>query len=88
MKLPRKYKPKVLRKETVTPKRTRYAIAIEHKKDEFGFNHGPFKKLIEALEIVPEENNSVIFKLYSDGNSKILYKWKNDTWVWYSHYKE
>ncbi len=58
-----------------------YAIAVEHRPNEFGFVDGPTPDLDSLLSTCGEKN-AVIFRLYKHTALQPLYKWNNQTCKW------
>ena len=50
--------------------------------ESYGMTHGPTVDEIEMLEIVPEAENSFIFRFNSDWTEDCLWKWAGDRWVY------
>lgn len=77
--------PKALRKKREQKREVRYAIGYivhpENPQETLGMYHGPFLKLVDALEIVPELDNSFIIKFCKDYTQKKLYRWEDDKWM-------
>lgn len=57
-----------------------YAVT-KHWRTPGSFEHGPFKEEAEALEMVGDNNDSVIVRIISAGKSEIVWRWRYDRWV-------
>ena len=80
----KEYQPKSLRRRNEIERKPRelaYAIGVEEFEGKIGMTHGPFKNLIDALEIVPDEELSVVVRFNADYTDDIIYRWKDDRWI-------
>ena len=78
--MPKTYKPRSLRQKEKTQEEA-WVICVSEKVSESGATDGPFSTEIEALNTVPEYDNSHIVHFFKDGSHEI-------TWLWIAANKE
>lgn len=81
--LPDEYIPSSLRPVREERKETIYACAYQHKPGSFGLYAGPYQKVKDALETVPDQPycNPCIVIMRKDGTDDVLYHWAGHKWV-------
>lgn len=91
MKLPKRYIPKSLRKESKFSfldfhdrNYTVYGIGIESSRNNYGMTHGPVISLDEMLDVVPDcnEKNVYIIRFNRYGTEDVIYKWRGSDWFY------
>ena len=78
----KEYIPSKLRKETKKLRKVFYAIGVKEDSESFAMTNGPASKELIMLETVPTKENSFIIRFNSDYTEDILWKWKEDRWIY------
>ena len=78
----KEYIPLELRKEINKSRKVAYAIGVEKDSGCFAMTNGPASKELIMLETVPIKENSFIIRFNSDYTEDILWKWKEDRWIY------
>ena len=78
----KEYIPLELRKEINKSRKVAYAIGVEEDSGCFAMTNGPASKELIMLETVPTKENSFIIRFNSDYTEDILWKWKEDRWIY------
>ena len=78
----KEYIPLKLRKKINVPRKVAYAIGVEEDSGCFAMTDGPTSIESIMLEIVPTKENSFIIRFNSDYTEDILWKWKEDRWIY------
>ena len=78
----KEYIPLELRKEINKSRKVAYAIGVEEDSESFAMTNGPASKELIMLETVPTKENSFIIRFNSDYTEDILWKWKEDRWIY------
>ena len=78
----KEYIPLKLKKEINKSRKVAYAIGVEEDSGCFAMTNGPTSKESIMLETVPTKENSFIIRFNSDYTEDILWKWKEDRWIY------
>ena len=78
----KEYIPSKLRKEINKSRKVAYAIGVEEDSGCFAMTNRPTSNESIMLEKVPTKENSFIIRFNSDYTEDILWKWKEDRWIY------
>lgn len=45
------------------------------------FEAGPYPRLAQALDVVPDGDDAIIIRFERDGRDKVIYRWQDNGWV-------